>query len=389
MEDEPYQWPLIQRETQMKKTAYPNLFKPMKLNGLRLKNRITMAPLFLGYAAAGGKISPLLLYHYKLMAQSGAAMIMVENASVAPGGSGSPRTIRCDHNRYIPDLARLAATIKDQKSRAGIQINHAGRFAHVPDPVAPSAVTAFKRTPRALTSKEIATIARQFATAALRAKTAGFDLVELHGGTGYLLAQFVSPRTNQRADKYGGSLSNRIGFPLEVLKRVKDAVGDFPVGYRFLADEWLPDGLQLNESVVLAQALAENGVAYISPMGGTYESFYLPQVVQKSKKPGYMVALAAAVKKMVNVPVIAAGRISTPARAESVLKTQKADLIGLARVLWVDPQWPQKARLGKERTILNCSPKCDACTQLVMQGQPAFCPRWSKDKRTLHRELFQ
>lgn len=347
-----------------------------------------MAPLYLGYAASGGKISSLLLYHYGLMAQSGAGLIVVENTSIAPGGSGSERTIRCDHNRYLPGLSRLAAAIKDHKSRAGLQINHAGRFAHVSDPLAPSAVAAFNRTPRALTRKEITTIQKQFAKAALRAQKAGFDLVELHGGTGYLLAQFVSPRTNRRGDVYGGSLSNRIRFPLEVLKRVQDAVGDFPVGYRFLADEWLPDGLQLQESLVLAQALAENGVAYISAMGGTYESFYLPEVVNKSKKPGYMVSLAAAVKKKVAVPVIAAGRISTPGRAESILRAEKADLIGLARVLWVDPQWPAKARKGQDRSILNCSPKCDACAQLVMQGKPAFCPRWPKEKRARYREML-
>jgi 2,4-dienoyl-CoA reductase (NADPH2) len=373
----------------MKTTAYSNLFKPLNLKGLKLKNRITMAPLFLGYAASGGKMSPLLLYHYKLMAQSGAAMIMVENACIAPGGSGSPRTIRCDHNRYISGLERLAETIKDQKSRAGLQVNHAGRFAHVSDPVAPSAVTAFKRTPRALTKKEISTIQKQFANAALRVKKAGFDLVELHGGTGYLLAQFVSPRTNKRTDSYGGPISNRIRFPLEVLKRVKDQVGDFPVGYRFLADEWMPDGLQVKESVVLAQALVESGVAYISTMGGTYESFYLPEVIKKSKKPGYMISLAHAIKKNVKVPVIAAGRISTPAKAESIIKTKKADLIGLARPLWVDPLWPRKARKGQDRTILKCSPKCDACMQLVMQGKPAFCPKWSREKRAVYRELFQ
>jgi 2,4-dienoyl-CoA reductase (NADPH2) len=343
----------------------------------------------LGYAASGGKMSPLLLYHYKLMAQSGAAMIMVENACIAPGGSGSPRTIRCDHNRYISGLERLAETIKDQTSRAGLQINHAGRFAHVSDPVAPSAVAAFKRTPRALTKKEISTIQKQFANAALRAKKAGFDLVELHGGTGYLLAQFVSPRTNKRTDRYGGPISNRIRFPLEVLKRVKDQVGDFPVGYRFLADEWMPDGLKVKESGVLAQALAKNGVAYISTMGGTYESFYLPEVIKKSKKPGYMVSLAHAVKKNVKVPVIAAGRISTPAKAESIIKAKKADLVGLARPLWVDPFWLRKARKGQDRTILKCSPKCDACMQLVMQGKPAFCPKWSREKRAVYRELFQ
>ncbi len=373
----------------MKKSAYPNLFKPLTVKGLRLKNRITMAPLYLGYAADGGRISPLLLYHYTLMAQGGAALVMVENASITAAGSGSPRTIRCDHNRYLSGLEKLAAAIKSQKSRAGLQINHAGRFAYVADPVAPSAVTTFKRTPRALTKKEIITIARQFANAAVRVQKAGFDLVELHGGTGYLLSQFVSPRTNKRSDEYGGALSNRIRFPLEVLKRVKDAVGDFPVGYRFLADEWLPDGLQVKESVVLARALAENGIAYISTMAGTYESFFLPEVVQRSKNPGYMVSLAAAVKKQVSVPVIAAGRISTPARAESILNSQKADLIGLARPLWVDPQWPQKARRGQERAIVRCSPKCNACMELVMQGKPAFCPRWSREKRAAYRELFR
>ncbi|MBW1700326.1 MAG: NADH:flavin oxidoreductase [Deltaproteobacteria bacterium] len=373
----------------MNKTVYKNLFKPLKLNELRLKNRITMAPLFLGYALEGGKVSALMLYHYKLMAQGGAALIVVENASITPAGSGSTRTLRCDHNRYLPDLEKLAATIKDQKARAALQINHAGRFAHVVEPVAPSAVDTFGRTPRELTRREIVSIQKQFANAALRAKKAGFDLVELHGGTGYLLAQFVSPRTNQRIDDYGGSLENRLRFPLEILKRVKDTVGDFPVGYRFLADEWLPDGLGPQESVVLARELEENGITYISAMGGTYESFFLPEVIKKSSKPGYMVSLAAAVKKHVSVPVIAAGRISTPARAESILKAKKADLIGLARVLWVDPQWPQKARRGQERAITKCSPKCDACLQLVMKGKPAYCPRWSKEKRQAYRSLFR
>jgi len=373
----------------MKKSVYPKLFSPLTLDGLKLKNRITMAPFYLGYAGADGKVSPLLLDHYKRMAQSGAAMIMVENASINPAGSGSPRTLRCDHSRYVGGLSELARRIKDQKSRAGLQINHAGRFAGVPTPVAPSAVAAFGRTPRALLKKEIRAIRNQYANAAARVRQAGFDLVELHGGTGYLLAQFVSPRTNKRTDIYGGTVSNRIRFPIEVLKSVKDKVGDFPVGYRFLADEWLPDGLNIKASAVLARALEESGIAYISVMGGTYESFFLPEIVQKSKKPGYMVALAHAVKKHVNVPIIAAGRISTPAKAESILKEKKADLIGLARMLWVDPQWPVKARQGKDGSILKCSPKCDACFQLVMQGKPAFCPRWSREKRSEHRALFQ
>jgi 2,4-dienoyl-CoA reductase (NADPH2) len=115
----------------------------------------------------------------------------------------------------------------------------------------------------------------------------------------------------------------------------------------------------------------------------------LPDVVKKSRRPGYMVALAQAIKAAVRVPVIAAGRISSPARAEAILQDNKADLIGLARMLWVDPHWPQKARRGDDRKILNCNTKCDACLQLVMKGQPAICPRWPKEKRAAYRELFQ
>jgi len=371
------------------KAAYPNLFKPLKINGLRLKNRITMAPLYLGYAGSGGTVSPLMLAHYRRMAENGTAMVVVENATIVTAGSGSPRTLRCDHNRYLKGLESLADTIKAQRSRACLQINHAGRFAHVPEPVAPSAISTFGKTPRALTKREITTIRKQFARAAVRTQRAGFDMVELHGGTGYLLCQFVSPRTNKRADVYGGSIEHRIKFPAEVLKEVKDAVGDFPVGYRLLADELLSDGLHVNDTKVLAKSLEENGVAYLSVMAGTYESFFLPEIIKQSRKPGYMVSLASAIKKEVNVPVITAGRISTPALAESILAEKKADLIGLARMLWVDPQWPRKARQGRDKSIIKCSPKCDACLQLVMQGKPAFCPRWRKEYRAQYKSLFE
>jgi hypothetical protein len=154
----------------MASPVYPHLFKPLKVDGVRLKNRITMAPLYLGYAAEGGKVSRLMLDHYRRMAGSGAAMVVVENASITPGGSGSERTLRCDHNRYIPGLAELAQAIQKKTAKAALQINHAGRFARVADPVAPSAVETFGRTPRALTRKEILTIEKQYAAAARRVK---------------------------------------------------------------------------------------------------------------------------------------------------------------------------------------------------------------------------
>jgi 2,4-dienoyl-CoA reductase (NADPH2) len=340
-----------------------------------------MAPLYVGYAKEGGIVSDLMLDHYRLMAQSGVALVVVENATVDyPVGSGSNRTIRADIDDSLDGLTQLAATIKNGGAVACLQLNHAGRFGGLTDPVAPSAVEAFGRTPKALSREEIGEIREKFVSAALRAKKTGFDMVELHGGTGYLLSQFVSPRTNLREDEYGGSLENRMKFPLEVLTAVKDAVGDLPVGYRFLADEWLPDGLQLEESSQLAKALAGSGVAYISVMGGTYESFFMPDVVEKSKHDGYMVDLAAAIKKEVDVPVITAGRIATGSLADRVIELEQADLVGLARVLWTDPEWPEKVKQGKEDKIIHCD-SCDVCLQMVMQGEFVYCVQWPDDKR--------
>ncbi|MBP6941453.1 MAG: NADH:flavin oxidoreductase [Syntrophorhabdaceae bacterium] len=361
---------------------YTHLFSELRISGITLKNRLTMAPLYLGYAGEGGMVSSVLLEHYRLMAKSGVAMVVVENATIDhPTGSGSNRTIRADTDDNAAGLKRLSATIRQEGAVACLQVNHAGRFAGVNEPVAPSAVETFGRTPRALTTAEIRTIANRYGDAALRVKNTGFDMVELHGGTGYLLAQFLSPRTNRREDEYGGSFENRQRFALEVVAAVKERVGDFPVGYRFLADEWLPDGLQLNESVRFAHSLESAGVAYISVMGGTYESFPLPDIVSRSKEEGYMVYLAAAVKEEVRIPVITAGRISTGALAESILEEKKADLIGLARVLWADPEWPEKVRQGRENEVIRCDPACgDACMKLIMKRRPAFCARWPHDK---------
>jgi len=361
---------------------HPSLFSKITVGGKDLKNRLTMAPLYLGYAGEGGTVSELLLEHYRLMAKSGVAMVVVENATMDyHTGSGSNRTLRADTDENLKGLANLAETIKAQGTLACLQINHAGRFAMADPPLAPSAVQTFGRVPRALTIEEMRNICRKFAEAALRVKEAGFDMVELHGGTGYLLSSFVSPRTNKRDDEYGGSLENRQRFPLEVVNEVCSLVGNFPVGYRFLADEWLPDGLKLVESVQYAKSLAASGVAYISVMGGTYESFFLPDVLRSSRKEGYMVHLAGAVKKEVEIPVIAAGRIATGAFAQRVLTEGKADLIGLARVLWADPEWPAKVREGRENEIIHCHPDCDeTCTKLVTKSKAAFCVRWPHEK---------
>ena len=200
---------------------YTHLFSEIEIQGIVLKNRLTMAPLYLGYAGEGGTVSDMLLAHYRLMAESGVAMVVVENATVDhPAGSGSNRTLRADTDTNLDGLKRLAAVIHEAGARACLQINHAGRFAHAAaEPPAPSAVKTFGYVPRVLTETEIKAIVLKFASAAARAKEAGFDMVELHGGTGYLLAQFLSPRTNRRTDDYGGALENRMRFGLDVLAR--------------------------------------------------------------------------------------------------------------------------------------------------------------------------
>jgi 2,4-dienoyl-CoA reductase (NADPH2) len=373
-------------------SMFTHLFSKIDIQGLTLKNRLTMAPLYLGYAGEGGTVSRMLLEHYELMAKSGAAMIVVENSTVDfPNGSGSTRTLRADNDDNLDGLKRLADTIKKEGALACLQINHAGRFAFATqEPLAPSEVDTLGRVPKALDKAGIERVSGQYAKAATIAKAAGFDMVELHGGTGYLLAQFLSPRTNKRHDDYGGSLENRERFALETLALVKEAVGDYPVGYRFLADEWLPDGLKLNESRHFAKSLAKRDIAYISVMGGTYESFTLPEVLEQSQKEGYMLSLASAIRSEVTVPVIAAGRLATGSFAEKAIAVGKTDLIGLARVLWADPLWPQKVKKGQETEIMHCNPECgDACMQMVMKGKPAFCVEWPAQKMKEWKAKFE
>jgi 2,4-dienoyl-CoA reductase-like NADH-dependent reductase (Old Yellow Enzyme family) len=359
------------------------LLSPLSLKNLTLKNRITMAPLFLGYANPDGTVNSLILDHYQEMAASGAAMIVVENAAVDPRGMGSPFTLRVDEERFLPGLSGLAKTIHQQGALAFLQINHAGRYAYGTDKIAPFPFETYHVVPREMTPGDMDQVTQAFVTGALRVKEAGFDGVELHGGTGYLLVQFLSPRTNRRTDAYGGSLENRMRFPLQVVEAVMAAVGpDFPVGYRFLADEWLPDGLHTEETTLYARELEKREVAYLSVMAGTYDSFFLPENLKVEKEEGYMASFAGRIREIVTkTPVIAAGRIQTPETAERILQEGKADLIGLARVLLADPLWPKKAEGLNKEAMVACEPTCSLCLKRVMGGKPAFCSHWKKEKQ--------
>ena len=398
---------------------FPHLFEPFKLGSVHLKNRITMAPLFTAYAHKDGTVSSLTLEHFEEIAKGGVGMIVVANAIVDESGSVSKHSIRVDHDRFLPGLSRLADTIKKEDVAAVLQINHGGHFAQGKKTLSPSSVslsdlnlgglykTALKsldfqqqwavlseaiqqhpKRPKKMTEDDIKYIISAYAKAAVRAKKAGFDMVEIHGATGYLIVQFLSPRINNRKDQYGGNLEKRMRFPLELVQAVKNAVGNnFPVGYRFLADEWMDDGFPLAEAKIFAQRLSDLHVAYLSVTAGTYESFSRAVIVEKSHELGYMVYLAQQIKEIVEVPVITTGRISTPELAEEILSAKKADLIGIARPLFADPQWPKKAYEGNEEGILSCK-DCGACFQLVVSDRPALCTQWGRLKLIKRKNII-
>jgi 2,4-dienoyl-CoA reductase-like NADH-dependent reductase (Old Yellow Enzyme family)/nucleotide-binding universal stress UspA family protein len=399
---------------------FPHLFEPFIIPPVHLKNRLTMAPLFTAYAHQDGAVNQLILDHFEEVARGGVAMIVVANAAVDPSGRVSKHSLRADDDRFLPGLSQLSETIKKEGVAAVLQINHGGRLAQGATVYAPSTVqmsdvniggfykTALKfldikdqwavfseaihqlsRRSKEMTVPDIQHAITSYAKAAARAKKAGFDMVEIHGATGYLPVQFLSRRTNKRKDLYGGDLENRMRFPVELIEAVKDAVGsDFPVGYRFLADEWLPDGFSLDEAKAFAKRLSAAQIAYLSVTAGTYESFTIPEIIEKSQEPGYMVYLARQIKEVVDVPVITAGRIATPELAEAVLRKKKADLIGLARPLLTDPQWPEKARTGKEDAIVACE-NCGTCFHLVVADRPALCPQWSKAKLIKRKSMIK
>jgi 2,4-dienoyl-CoA reductase (NADPH2) len=198
-----------------------------------------------------------------------------------------------------------------------------------------------------------------------------------------LLPQFLSPRTNLRDDAYGGDPERRMRFPLEVVSAVQRAVGHtVPVGYRFLADEYVPGGLTLKDTIPFARRLAESNISYLSVMTGCYDSFAAPSYVADDRNEAFMAPFAHAIRQsVVGVPVVAAGRIQRRESAEELLRSGSADLIGLGRVLFADSLWPRKARGEVLEPIRPCQPGCQLCTRLIVEQKPAYCARWPAERR--------
>jgi 2,4-dienoyl-CoA reductase (NADPH2) len=405
------------------------LFEPFQLGPHTLKNRLIALPVFTGYALPDGEVSDLLLDHYRSLAASGVAMVVVANAAVAHDGVTSRYNLRADRDDFIPGLSRLARAIQKRGALACLQLNHAGRFARTERPLLPSALDSAHLTfnvsslkefmnffplerrfgltqsllqrlstwNRSMSEADRERILGSFGDAAARAREAGFDGVELHGATGYLLGQFLSRYTHRpkspvdRADDF----ARRCAFPLQVVREVKRRLPlGFPVGFRLLLREWVPDGIEPAEATAFAKILEAEGIAYLSPSMGTYNSIFLPEVRKQMSRPGYSTEDTSALTQSVKVPTVLSGRILTPRFAEKMLLRGVAPLIGLGRGLRADTNWVRKAKAGEKVTICV---NCNRCLKRVILDRGFNCARWPEwvrertdlEQRLLTRGMFR
>ena len=349
--------------------AFPRLFEPGTIGDLRLKNRIIKAPQHTGLANPDGSVSGRLLRHYRELARGGAGLVIAEYAWVDDDASqASPCQLGIARMEHLPGLSLLAQTIQANGAKAGIQISHAGRQRfNLEQPKAASPVPWEEiyaqgcPAPLELTFGEIQEIVKAFGRAAKRAQVADFDLVELHACHGYLISNFLSPRTNKRTDWYGGSPENRMRFLLEVVAELRRQLGpEYPVSARLSGTDYEPDGHTIEETLELAKRLEALGVSLIHVSGGNHH-----QTIHEVSPMGMSLAhntwAAEAVKKAVGIPVVASGSINLPALAESILTEGRADFIGLGRPLWADPEWAKKAKEGRPEDIRPCIRCNDGC----------------------------
>ncbi len=356
---------------------YRNLFSPIRINTLEIKNRIAYPALGLLYSH-DRKLNDRYIEFYRERARGGVGLLTVGPVGVDFIGSGV-LVLGIDNDGSVSDFSKLTGIIKEEGARAWIQLFHAGGYSHPilidgQQPIAPSAVYSrySRTTPKEMTLEDIEAVQGAFESAALRARAAGFDGVEIIASAGYLISQFLSPVKNIRTDAYGGSFENRLRFPVELIGRVRRAVGpDFPVTIRMAGNDFVPGSCTDEEMPHIAKVYEKAGVDAINVTGGWHET-KVPQLPMDVPRSAFAF-LAHNIKAAVSVPVMASNRITDPGTAESIIKNGYADMVNLGRVLIADPQWPKKAFEGRADEIRPCTACSQGCTDQVFQGQPIFC----------------
>lgn len=392
---------LIKRYEMFGKTKFEKLFEPGQIGRVKTKNRIVKPAQSMHYAEDDGGITDRNLGFYEAIAKGGGGLIVVEMAAVDyPIGYPSLKDLRVDDDRFIPGLSELAKLIHSYDVATFLQITHSGP-SHSPiegtQPRGPSSLS-LDELPRTtygptigVAIPEIEDIVEKFAKGAERAQKAGFDGVEIHGAHGYLIASFFSGAWNRRQDLYGGSLENRARFACEVIRAIRKRVGrDFAVGIRVNGAEYgVKNGTTPEEAQVMCQMLEESGADCIDisafGYGTSYSLVIYPEQIFYPEGPrplgegfdgsrkgaGGISLLAAGIKKVVSIPVIAVGRLD-PFLSEKILRQGAADFVCLGRCQLADPEIVRKVREGREQDVVPCTADL-ACIDAYVRGRPVVC----------------
>ena len=350
--------------------ALEKLFSPFSIGSLKLANRIVMPPMATNYATPQGFVTDRQIAYYVERARGGVGYITVEHTGIHQQGKASPKMLMIHSDENAEKIKNLVQAVHAAGGKIVVQINHAGRqtFSKVTGEtiVGPSAVPVLPamETPRELTIREIEDLVATFTIAAERVKNTGADGVELHMAHGYLICSFLSPFSNKRKDRYGGTIAGRARFALEVLRSVRQRVGSgFPVICRLSGDEYVAGGLNVEDTRQIAKLLEKEGADALHISACNAASGFLnhpPYYVTE----GVFVHLAEAVKAQVDIPVITVGRIRNPLMADQIIADGKADLISMGRALIADPRLPQKAKEGRLAEIIPCI-SCNKCIQTL------------------------
>lgn len=362
---------------------FEKLFTPIRIGKMEVKNRIVMPPMTSNFANETGAVNQRVIDYYAERAKGGAGLIIVEATCIdSPVGRlDDPLQLCIDDDMFIAGFNDLCEAVHETDAKIALQLNHAGRETTLEitqgiQPVSASDVycAATKTKPRPLTTSEIEVVVDEYAQGARRAKTAGFDAVEMHSAHGYLIEQFLSPATNKRTDRYGGDLNGRMRFGIEIVERTRELVGQyFPILLRLSAHEYIEGGLTLDDTKIIAKKFQDAGINCLDVSAGTYDSPLERGSTQPMVVPrGFMVNLAEGIKSVVNIPVIAVGRINDPAFAEEILQNNRADLVAMGRALVADPYLPSKAMQGHLEDINMCI-ACMRCSERTSSGLRLKC----------------
>jgi 2,4-dienoyl-CoA reductase-like NADH-dependent reductase (Old Yellow Enzyme family) len=359
------------------------LLTPARIGPAEIPNRIVMPPMTTRGSDEEGNVTDQTIAYYMARVRGGVGLITVEMASPEKAGRHRRRELGIYDDRFLPGLTRLTREIHGGGAKASIQLGHGGGHTRVDicgeTPIAPSAIPhpVYETTletiiPEAMSKDRIAQTTQAYAAAAKRAQGAGFDCVEIHAAHGYLISQFHAPFENRRTDEYGGSLSNRARFGLDVLRAVRAAVPGLGVIYRVSVDDYFDGGLTYDEGRAIAIWAAKAGADAIHVTAGHYRSKPTAhRMIPPMNEPDApFLEYAADIKRQVNVPVIAVGRLGDPATATQAVESGKADFIALGRTLVADPQWV--AKLRHNEPIRRCL-ACNTCVDGMRSGAGISC----------------